>query len=80
MFNLKYLFVYGALAISLCGVNYWINKKSEEGYGYSGYRGFARTHSSWYRRDYDHGIIMASNRENSVTGNRFSQRGLSGGK
>ena len=50
-----------------------------KGYGYSGYRGFHNHHSIFYIRHYDEGFYP-SNREDSVNGNRFSKRGLSGGK
>lgn len=54
---------------------------ADRGYGYPGYAGYHRTHyhSFWYVRDHDE-AYYASNRENSVGGNKFSQRGLSGGK
>lgn len=52
---------------------------SYKGYGYPGYRGYHRHHSYWYIRHYDN-YYGASNRESSVSGNRYSRRGLSGGK
>lgn len=52
---------------------------SDKGYGYPGYRGYHRHHSFWYIRHHNH-YYGASNRESSVSGNRYSRRGLSGGK
>ena len=54
-------------------------KAAERGYGYAGYRGYHHHHSFWYYRGYDEGFYP-SNRENSVNGNKFSQKGLQGGK
>lgn len=54
-------------------------KYARDGYGYSGYRGFHHHHSIWYIRNYEEGFYP-SNREDSVNGNKFSKRGLSGGK
>lgn len=55
--------------------------QAEKGYGYPGYGGYHRIHyhSFWYLRTHDE-AYYASNRENSLNGNKFSQRGLSGGK
>lgn len=52
---------------------------AETGYGYPGYRGYHHHHSFWYVRNYDQSYYP-SNREDSVNGNRYSKRGLSGGK
>lgn len=71
--------IYLILIIVLTAVYFACFKPANEGYGYSGYKGFHRHHSIWYIRNYDEGYDP-SNRENSVGGNRFSQRGLSGGK
>ena len=53
---------------------------SFDGYGYPGYRGYSyHHHSFWYfgRHDYSYD---ASVRENSLSGSRFSRKGISGGK
>ncbi len=52
---------------------------AEQGYGYSGYRGFHHHHSFFYIRHYDESF-SPSNREDSTGGSRFSKRGLNGGK
>lgn len=54
-------------------------KYSEKGYGYPGYRGYHHHHSYWYVRRYDQSY-GTSVRENSLSGSRYSQKGLHGGK
>lgn len=52
---------------------------ANKGYGYPGYRGYHHHHSYWYIGGYDH-YYGSSVRENSVSGSRFSQKGIHGGK
>ena len=52
---------------------------AKRGHGYVGSDRAFRSHSFWYVRNYDHSFYP-SNRERSVNGNRFSSRGISGGK
>ncbi|MBS4760164.1 MAG: hypothetical protein KHX03_05660 [Clostridium sp.] len=75
------LIIYICLIIVLGVIYFACFNAAQKGYGYPGYGGYHRTHyhSWWYVRNYDESYYP-SNRENSVGGNRFSQRGLSGGK
>ena len=76
------LIVYICVIVVLTTIYFACFNVSQKGYGYPGYRGYHHHHhySSWfYMRNYDESYYP-SNRENSVNGNRFSQRGLSGGK
>lgn len=50
-----------------------------KGYGYPGYRGYHHHHSFWYIGRHD-SYYGSSVRENSVSGSRFSQKGIHGGK
>ncbi len=52
---------------------------SYEGYGYPGYRGYHHHHSSWYFGRHD-SAYDTSVRENSVSGSKFSRKGINGGK
>ena len=68
------------LVIVMLGLAYLICfDLAKRGHGYIGADRHFRRHSIWYIRHYDHGYY-ASNRERSAHGNRFSSRGLSGGK
>ena len=73
--------IYICLIIVLAIIYFACFNVAYKGYGYPGYRGYHHRHyhSFWYIRNYDESYYP-SNRENSVNGNRFSQRGLSGGK
>lgn len=72
--------IYICLIIVLSAIYIACFEASQNGYGYPGYRGFGRPgHSFFYFKDYEENYYQ-SNRENSVGGNKFSQRGLSGGK
>ena len=73
--NLIYIVV-----IILLGIIYFgCFNVAESGYGYAGYKGYHRHHSYWYIRNYDESY-NPSVREDSLNGNKFSKRGLSGGK
>ena len=75
------------IAVYICVIiGLWIiysecNNFANKGYGCPGYGGYNRTHyhSFWYIRNHDE-AYSGSVRENSTNGNKFSQRGLSGGK
>ena len=71
--------IYICLIVVLAIIYFSCFNASSKGYGYPGYRGYHHHHSFWYYRGYDESFYP-SNRENSVNGNKFSQRGLSGGK
>ena len=71
--------IYIVVALIMVCIYFSCFNVAKTGYGYSGYKGFHRHHSFWYFRGYEEGY-NPSNRENSVGGNKFSQRGLSGGK
>lgn len=75
------IIIYICLIIVLAIIYFACFNIAEKGYGYPGYRGYHshHSHSRWYIRDYDESY-SPSNRENSLYGNRASQRGLSGGK
>lgn len=74
------IIIYICVAIVLTIIYFACFSAASKGYGYPGYHGYHRHHSSfWYFRGHDESY-SPSNRENSVNGNRFSQRGLSGGK
>lgn len=73
------LIIYLCTIIILTIIYFACFNVAESGYGYPGYRGYHYHHSFWYYRGYDEGFYP-SNRENSIDGNKFSQRGLSGGK
>lgn len=75
------IIIYCCLGLVLFVLFLYCNGLAMKGYGYPGYRGYYRTHyhSFWYVRRYDESY-SSSVRENSVGGNRMSQRGLSGGK
>lgn len=76
----KYEWVIYLVVIVILGIIYFASfNVAYTGYGYSGYRGYHRHHSYWYHRDYDESYDP-SVREDSVNGNKFSKRGLSGGK
>lgn len=76
----KELIIYVVVVLVFLGLFLYFSKMSTDGYGYPGYEGFRRpTHNLWHHRNYDESY-SPSNRENSLYGNRFSQRGLSGGK
>jgi len=79
MINLKEFLIYILTTAVLSMIYMSCCDYAEKGYGYTGYRGFHHHHSWWYCRNYDENL-SASNRENSQSGNKFSQRGLSGGK
>ena len=71
--------VYCIVIVSLVIIYFACFIYADEGYGYSGYKGFHHHHSFWYARHYDESFSPI-NREDSTSGNRFSKRGLSGGK
>lgn len=73
--------IYGAVSLILTLIYFACFNVAKSGYGYTGHGGYAsgRGASYWYNRNFDENRYP-SNRENSVDGNRFSQRGLSGGK
>lgn len=75
------IIIYICLIIVLAIIYFACFNIAQKGYGYPGYRGYHshHSHSRWYIRDYDESY-SPSNRENSLYGNRASQRGLSGGK
>lgn len=76
------IIIYICLIIVLAIIYFACFNIAQNGYGYPGYRGYHHhhhCHSWWYRRNYDESY-SPSNRENSLYGNRASQRGLSGGK
>jgi hypothetical protein len=52
---------------------------SYEGYGYPGHRGYHHHHSHWYFCSHDY-AYDTSVRENSVSGSKFSRKGINGGK
>ena len=54
-------------------------KMSARGYGYPGYGGFYRHHYFYYTNS-DLYYYGKSNRENSLSGSKYSQRGINGGK
>ena len=77
----KQFFIIASLIIAIGALYYISTREAEEGRGYRGYRGFHRASSHWYRANYDQTPAYAvSNREDSLKGNKFSKRGLSGGK
>ena len=73
------LICYVALIITLIIVYFACFKFSHKGYGYPGYRGYHHHHSVWYWSTHD-SYYGSSVRENSVSGSRFSQKGINGGK
>ncbi len=73
------LICYIALIITLIIVYFACFKFSYKGYGYPGYRGYHHHHSFWYWSTHD-SYYGSSVRENSVSGSRFSQKGINGGK
>lgn len=73
------LICYIALIITLIIVYFACYKLSYEGYGYPGYKGYHRHHSYFYYARHD-SYYGSSVRENSVSGSRFSQKGIHGGK
>lgn len=73
------LIIYILVIILLTIIYFACFNVAASGYGYPGYRGYGHHHSYWYYNNYDESYYP-SNRENSVNGNKFSQRGLSGGK
>lgn len=73
------LICYVALIITLVIVYFACGVYSQKGYGYPGYRGYHHHHSHYYYSRYDH-YYGSSVRENSVSGSRFSQKGIHGGK
>ena len=82
MTNRNYeILIYACLVIVLFVLFQYCDILAQKGYGYPGYKGYHGTHyhSHWYVRNYDESY-SSSVRENSVGGNRMSQRGLSGGK
>ena len=70
---------YVSLIIVLVIVYFACFKYSYQGYGYPGYRGYHYHHSFWYIGGHD-SYYGSSVRENSVSGSRFSQKGIHGGK
>ncbi|MBR2525283.1 hypothetical protein IKE67_02335 [bacterium] len=70
---------YISLIIVLVIVYFACFKYSYQGYGYPGYRGYHHHHSYWYIGRHD-SYYGSSVRENSVSGSRFSQKGIHGGK
>ena len=70
---------YISLIIVLIIVYFACFKYSYQGYGYPGYRGYHHHHSFWYIGIHD-SYYGSSVRENSVSGSRFSQKGIHGGK
>ncbi len=79
MNKIKEFLIYILITILMAIIYINCSKAAENGYGYSGYRGFQHHHSFWYIRRYNENYYP-SNRENSISGNNFSKRGLSGGK
>lgn len=76
----RYDFLIYLIIILLLGIIYFACfNVAKKGYGYAGYRGYHHHHSFWYTRGYDESFYP-SNRETSTNGNKFSGRGLSGGK
>ena len=73
------ILIYGIVIVILGGIYIACFSPAQRGYGYPGYRGYHRHHSHWYIRHYDESFDP-SVREDSVDGNKFSKRGLSGGK
>ena len=73
------IIVYIGLVLFLTILYFSCTSYSCSGYGYPGYKGYHRHHSFWYIRHHDH-YYGTSNRESSLSGNRYSRRGLSGGK
>ena len=81
MTNKSFNFIcYVLFIIVLVVVYYACFSYSYKGYGYPGDRGYHRHHSFWYYSRYDHYYYGSSVRENSVSGSRFSQKGIHGGK
>ncbi len=80
MINKSFNFIcYIVLIVVLTLVYFACANYSYKGYGYPGYRGYHHRHSYWYYGRYDH-YYGSSVRENSVSGSRFSQKGIHGGK
>ncbi len=80
MNNKRYEYIVYICIIGILSILYFAcGAYSSAGYGYPGYKGYHRPHSIWYVRKYNH-YYGASNRESSISGNRYSRRGLSGGK
>ncbi len=77
--EVKKWLIYLTVIIILTIIYFICFKESQNGYGFPGYRGYHRHHSVWYFRGFEQSMYP-SNRENSLNGNKFSQRGLSGGK
>ena len=81
MINLKEVLIY-LITIGLLGTAY-VNcfNVARTGYGYSGYKGFEGKNRPFFTHHpiYGH-FTPPSNRELSENGNRFSRRGLNGGK
>lgn len=70
---------YITLSLTLIIVYSACFKYAKDGYGYPGYRGYHHCHSHWYIRHYDQSM-GSSVRENSLSGSRYSQKGINGGK
>lgn len=78
--KLFHLLCYSALTVVLVTVYFACFKFSNDGYGYPGYKGYhTGHHSHWYfyRHSY---AYEPSVRENSVSGHKFSRKGINGGK
>lgn len=79
MINKYNTIIYIIVVAILTGIYFACFNVAKTGYGYPGYKGFHRHHSFWYIRTHDESYDP-SNRESSLNGNKFSRRGLSGGK